>query len=82
MVLTVLIILVTAVCIYTDLRRGRIYNAVVGPAIVAGLGYHLYASGAGGLWFGLKGWSLDWLCWSFPSCSAAWGEATSSFSRR
>lgn len=54
------------VCIYTDLRRGRIYNAVVGPAIVAGLGYHLYTGGAAGLWFGLKGLILGLLLLVIP----------------
>jgi len=51
----VLLACLSFICMYTDLRRGRIYNAVLGPAIVAGLGYHLYTGGVAGLWFGFKG---------------------------
>lgn len=55
---TGMLVTVSAICIYTDLRWGRIYNVVLGPALVAGLGYHLYTGGAAGFLFALKGFGL------------------------
>lgn len=62
----VLLTSLTFVCIYTDLRRGRIYNAVLGPAVLAGLGYHLYTAGPAGLWFCCKGLVLGLLLLFIP----------------
>lgn len=56
--ITYMLFAFSVVCIYTDLRWGRIYNMVLGPAILVGLGYHLYAGGLQGLWFSIQGLGL------------------------
>lgn len=49
---TVLLLLVTGVCTLTDLRDGRIYNAVLMPAVVVGLALRALPM-AGGSWASL-----------------------------
>ncbi|MFZ5596728.1 MAG: prepilin peptidase [Bacillota bacterium] len=45
------------ICCYTDIKERRVRNAVVVPALLAGLFYNLYSGGAAGLIFSLKGFS-------------------------
>jgi prepilin peptidase CpaA len=55
------LVLLLAVAVVTDIRYGRIFNAVTYPAVVLGLIGHTVAGGwagcdvAGGHWFGLVG---------------------------
>lgn len=46
---------VVIICVYTDLRNRKIYNAVVVPAALAGMAVHLFFSGVDGFVFSVKG---------------------------
>jgi prepilin peptidase CpaA len=43
------------VCLITDLKNRQIYNVVLIPVLLFGLGYNLYAGGGVGLWHSLLG---------------------------
>jgi len=55
MALDILILVVIAVSLYTDLRHNKIYNWVVAPGTGLALAYHLYTGGPLELWWGIKG---------------------------
>ncbi|MFC5469335.1 prepilin peptidase [Cohnella suwonensis] len=45
-------------CVVTDLRNRKIYNAVVFPALAAGIGIHAFADGWAGIAFSSLGFAL------------------------
>ncbi|NLI13856.1 A24 family peptidase [Pelotomaculum propionicicum] len=51
---TVLIILI-AICVFTDLSKRKIYNKVLFPAAIIALTYHIYTAGISGGFFSVKG---------------------------
>lgn len=55
MAIDILLLTVTAISLYTDLRYNKIYNGVVLPATGLALAYHLYAGGPPELWWSVKG---------------------------
>lgn len=55
---TVLLLATLVVAVYTDLRRGRIYNKITFGAAAAGLLLNTMARGAGGALASVEGWLL------------------------
>lgn len=51
----VILLIITVICIYTDLTNRRIYNIVLLPAMTLALGYHLYSDGLPAVFFSLEG---------------------------
>lgn len=51
----IILILVLAICLYTDVKYQRIYNAVTFPAAVAGILVNIYLQGTSGGVHSLKG---------------------------
>jgi prepilin peptidase CpaA len=54
----VVLLAVAAACAVTDLWKGRIYNAVTYPAMLAGLVVQIALHGAGGVWIALAGFAV------------------------
>ncbi|OPY55954.1 MAG: Type IV leader peptidase family protein [Pelotomaculum sp. PtaU1.Bin035] len=50
-----ILLIVTVICILTDLANRRIYNIVLLPAVTLAIGYHLYAGGLPEVFFSLEG---------------------------
>lgn len=53
-----LLILVVAICAYTDIKSKKIYNAVLFPAAAIGLVSNFYSGGLAGGFSGIKGMML------------------------
>ncbi len=58
--------LVLVICLYTDLKKRKIYNKVVFPAAGAGVIIHLACNGFTGLQFSIKGLLFGFLLFFFP----------------
>ncbi len=55
MFIDIILIILIAVCVFTDLKERRIYNIVLLPAVILALFYHIYTAGLTGGCFSLKG---------------------------
>lgn len=55
MFIDIVLLLVTVICIYTDLTKRKIYNFVLLPAVILALSYYIYIDGLHGGYFSLKG---------------------------
>lgn len=55
MSIDIMLLLLLVISVYTDLRSQRIYNKVLLPAALLGLGFHIYQQGIGGLLYSLQG---------------------------
>lgn len=53
-----LLLTLTSVCLITDLKFRKIYNAVLLPALIIGIVLNIYGSGINGLYFAMKGFAL------------------------
>ncbi|MCL6638086.1 MAG: A24 family peptidase [Firmicutes bacterium] len=58
MLIDMILFLVTAACLYTDITRRKIYNCVLFPAVLLAAGYHTWTGGMAGGWFSLRGLAL------------------------
>lgn len=58
MFIDTVVLLVTCVCLYTDLNRRKIYNLVLLPAVFLAIGYYIYTDGLAGGLFSLQGFTL------------------------
>ena len=55
MFIDIILIILIAVCVFTDLRERKIYNKVLLPAVILAFFYHIYTAGLTGGYFSLKG---------------------------
>ena len=68
------VMLLVAAAAYTDLRRGKIYNAMTLPAIILGIVLNSVTRGTDGLLSALGGIGLALVVWVFSgSCGACMG---------
>lgn len=66
MTMDVILILVVLISVYTDLRFQKIYNAILFPAALIALLFHLINNGFTGLLFSLKGLGLGLALFLLP----------------
>lgn len=57
----ILLVVIMAVCVFTDLRSRKIYNVVIFPALVWAIGVHALTGGWSGLAYSLLGFAVG-LC--------------------
>lgn len=55
LIIDFVLLIVLGICICTDLRSQKIYNAVLLPAFIFAAGYYLLTAGGPGILFSLKG---------------------------
>ncbi|HOV79616.1 MAG TPA: prepilin peptidase [Bacillota bacterium] len=73
MLIDILVLAVSAISLYTDLSRRKIYNSVLAPAVFIALGYHLHTGGLAGVKFSLSGLGLGLALLFIPYCTGGMG---------
>lgn len=62
----ILLIITLAICLFTDLKNRKIYNAVLLPAFLLGIILNIIDGGISGLLFSIKGFALGLLFLLLP----------------
>ena len=64
--LDALLIITLTICLVTDIRRKKIYNVILMPALIAGFAINIYNLGLTGLIFSIKGFFVGLIFLLFP----------------
>lgn len=66
LIIDFVLLMVLGICMCTDLRSQKIYNAVLLPAFIFALGYYLLTAGVSGVLFSLKGGLVGLMLFLLP----------------